>query len=85
MDTLRVRDLVESQQFTLEAKHRIISYITDFENGDREVAEWDSETSGTLPPERLLDHEITALRVADDGYLEIEFAGDEYMPGEMEV
>ena len=84
MGTMRVRDLVESQQFTLQAKCRIVSYITDFENGDREVAEWDSETSGTLPPERVLDHEVTALRVADDGYLEIEFAGDEYMGYEEE-
>ena len=80
METIRIKDILENGQFTVQGKHRIIRYL-GIEYQDRTVAEWDSE-DGELPPRALMDHEIVAIHVTEDGYMEIEYDGDEYMGNE---
>lgn len=76
METIRIRHLLGNGQFTICGRHRIIRCLGIKHDGET-VTMWDSE-SGTLPPERLMDHEITAIDVTDNT-LEIEYDGDEYL------
>ena len=77
METIRIRHLLENGQFSICGRHRIIRFLGIRHHGET-VTMWDSE-SGTLPPQRLMDHEVTAINLTDDAVMEIEYDGDEYM------
>lgn len=77
METIRIRHLLENGQFSICGRHRIVCFLGIKHHGET-VTMWDSE-SGTLPPQRLMDHEITAINLTDDSVMEIEYDGDEYM------
>ena len=81
---IRIKDLVNSSQFDIctEKGIRILRF-DEIENG----RDWELTTvyEGKYPygaiPSELLEHEVTSLNV-EDGWLEIEYSGDEYMgPG----
>jgi len=76
METIRIRDILQNGQFTVQGHHRIIRYL-GIEHGDETVTMWDSD-SGTLPPDRLMAHEVTAVNI-EGNCMEIEYDGDEYM------
>lgn len=77
MNTIRIRDIVQSGQFEICGKHRILRFL-GIEHHGACATMWDSE-SGTLPPDRLLGHEVTAIHITPDGCMEIEYDGSEYM------
>jgi len=80
--TIRVRDIVQSGQFEISGKHRILRFL-GIEHHGACATMWDSE-DGTLPPDRLLAHEVTAIHITEDGCMEIEYDGCEYMGTEEE-
>lgn len=79
---IRIKDLTHSNQFDICSDKGIRILKFDEIDGGRD---WKLTTvyEGSFPygniPDEILEHEVTCLTTTPDGWLEIEYTGDEYM------
>lgn len=79
---MTIGDFLNNGQFTINCGHiQIIRYTSPLDSpdgrGKSEVLYDSDRESGDPPASELLWHDITAMNVTRDGYLEIEFDANE--------
>lgn len=68
---VRIKDIIDSPQFTISGRYRVLKFL-GIENDCRTEVVWSSE-DGSPAPSDIMDYEVTAMNIAEDGFLEIEY------------